>query len=151
MGQEKLLTEIETIIAPIIESLGYELIEREFTTDFGRFVLRLYIDQPEGITVSDCQRVTRAIDPLLESHDLIKKCYYLEVSSPGIERPLRKKRDFERYCDNRVKIKTTEEINKRKNFTGKLSAVENNSIIVDADGNSFVIPLQAIAKARLVA
>lgn len=137
------------IIEPVLTSLGYELIESEFIQEEGRHVLRLYIDREEGVTIDDCRQVSRAIDTLLEVEEVIPCAYNLEVSSPGIERPLRRKQDFEKFAGKNVRIKTKEKIDNRGNYKGRLVGVKGDDVIVNVDGTEYSVPIQQIFKARL--
>lgn len=144
---------IDGLLSPVVESLGYELIELEYLNDQGRWILRLYIDYPEsdrGITISDCEKVSRVVGSVLEVEDSIPGKYNLEVSSPGIERPLRREKDFEKYKGRTVKIKTFRKIANRKNFKGELSGITNGAVDIMVDAERIEIPVEAISHARLI-
>ena len=124
---------VQELVAPTVAELGYELVEVEFVKEAAGWVLTLYIDSPDGITLDDCEKVSRAVDPILDEADPIEQAYYLSVSSLGIDCPLKKDRDFERSLDTLVTVKLYAAINKKKEFTGTL---------VSYDQESFVIRLQ---------
>jgi len=113
--------------------------------------LRLYIDKPEGgVTVNDCERVSRAIEDLLDAENFIDSPYNLEVSSPGLNRPLKSVKDFESHNGETVRIKTSEPIEGRSNYKGKLSAVRDGCVYLEIDGMVYKVPMDKISKARLV-
>ncbi len=148
---DETLNKIEKCVSPILSSLGYTLIDKEFTVEYGQLILRLYIDKPQGgITVNDCERASRAIEDLLDAENFIEGSYNLEVSSPGLDRPLKSSADFENQCGKIVRIKTTEPIDGRSNYKGKLEAVRDGFIFVQIDGVVYKLPLKKILKARLV-
>jgi ribosome maturation factor RimP len=128
-------------------------LEVEYLREQAGWVLRLYIDKPGGsVGLDDCTQVSRAVDTVLDVEDLIPHEYHLEVSSPGLNRPLRKPEHFSRATGQRVKVKTFGPIGEppRKNFTGVLSQVEEQAIRVDVEGaGTFQIPFKDIAKANL--
>ena len=110
-----------------IQKLGYELVDVEIANEQGSRVLTFYIDSPNGITVEDCERVSRFLDPLIDEMDPIEESFFLSVSSPGLDRPLKKPRDFERFLGKPVTVKLYAKIDKLKEFTGDLTGY-------DADG-----------------
>ncbi len=125
------------IAGPIIAAEGFELIEVEYLRDMGNWVLRLYIDKPGGgVGLEDCQLASKAVDTALDVEDFIPQEYSLEVSSPGLSRPLRKPQHFERVKGQTVKVKTFGPLFEppRKNFTGKLSQVTPDGVTVDVEG-----------------
>ncbi|MCD6363806.1 MAG: ribosome maturation factor RimP [Synergistetes bacterium] len=142
--------QIESAIQKTVEREGVELLGVEFTTEGGRRVLRIYIDSSEGISLRECERVSRAVDPLLDSMDIIEGRYFLEVSSPGLNRPLFKKKDYERFKGSTVKINTIEPVEGRRNFTGEIIDVGESEVIVKVNGVEFRISFENINKARLV-
>lgn len=150
MDLKGLVKRIEEEIQSVVEREGVELLGVELVTESGRRVLRVYIDSPGGVSLRDCERVSRAIDPILEKVDLIEGRYFLEVSSPGIERPLFKRKDYERFKGETVKINTTLSIEGRKNFTGKIKATAEDSVIIETDSGDLRIAFENINKAKLV-
>jgi ribosome maturation factor RimP len=141
------------IAGPIIAAEGFELIEVEYLRDMGNWVLRLYIDKPGGgIGLEECQAASKAVDTALDVADFIPQEYSLEVSSPGLARPLRKPQHFERVVGQTIKVKTFGPLFEppRKNFTGKLSNVTPDGVTVDVEGaGPFTIAFKDIAKANL--
>ncbi|HPQ81331.1 MAG TPA: ribosome maturation factor RimP [bacterium] len=140
---------VEELLEPVLSNMGYELVERELATEGGRPTLRLYIDKEGGVTIDDCAAASRGVEDLLEVEDVMPSGYNLEVSSPGIDRPLRRRKDFERYCGSRVRIRTFEPIEGRGNFKGTLERLDGDEIVMEVDGRHYRIPFGSVAKARL--
>ena len=137
---------------PLICSEGLELVDVEYSRDHGGWVLRLFIDKPGGVGIEDCSRISRAVDPLLDVEDLIPHEYQLEVSSPGLNRPLTKPEHFEQATGKKVKVKTFAPIGEppRKNFSGILKGMDPEAVTVEVEGaGAFRIALKDIAKAHL--
>ncbi len=140
---------VADILAPILDEGHIELVDIEFKNEAGGKVLRVYLDKPGGIKLDDCAKVSRNLSVLLDVNDVIGSSYNLEVSSPGLRRPLRKESDFERFAGKKVKIKTNEIIEDRKNFIGNLMGIEKKIVSVDVDGKLYSLPLDSIKKANL--
>jgi ribosome maturation factor RimP len=138
------------MLEPAVAALGYELVELEFHPQGRGSVLRLYIDQPDGVTLDDCERVSRQVSALLDVEDPIPGAYSLEVSSPGLDRPLRKLSDFQRFAGQRAKLELTLPIDGRRRFTGVLAGVEGEHVLMDVDGTQFRLPYAQMGKAHLV-
>jgi ribosome maturation factor RimP len=140
----------EGILEPLLETEGLSLVDIEYKWEQGGWVLRVLIDREHGITLDDCARVSREFGQLLDVEDIIPTSYRLEVSSPGLDRPLKKEEDFVKYSGRRVRIKTRGQISGRRNFKGALLGCAEGEIRVQVDGNEvFAIPLTAILKANL--
>jgi len=148
MDQE-LISALWALIEPVLEPDGIELVEVEFKPEGGRWVLRLYIDSPTGVTLDDCQFVSRQIGALLDIKDPIEQPYTLEVSSPGINRVLRKEKDFKLFAGSPVRLKTRRKVGGRRNFQGILKGMENSRIVIEVDGNQIEISPEDLEKARL--
>jgi ribosome maturation factor RimP len=140
---------LETRLAPLVEGLGYELWELEYSPGRGSGFLRLYIDAEAGITLDDCERVSRAVSELLDAEDPIPGQYTLEVSSPGLERPLRTAAHFARFVGETVQVETVQAFEGRRRFKGALAAADAETIEVDVDGKRWTLPLSGIRKAHL--
>ena len=142
------------IAEPLVSGEGLELVEVEFLREQQGWVLRVFIDKPGGgVGLEECSRISHALDPALDVEDFIPHAYHLEVSSPGLNRPLRKPEHFRRVVGQKVKVKTFGPVGDppRKQFTGVLSQVEAAEVTVDVEGaGPFRIPLRDIAKAHLV-
>ena len=124
----------EAILTPIVESRGFELVDVEYVKEAGTWYLRGYIDKPGGITVNDCEDVSRAFSDILDEQDFIEDSYIMEISSPGLDRPLKKEKDFARGIGKLVEIRTYRPIEKQKEFCGELTAYDNNSVTIDEEG-----------------
>ncbi|HLF84682.1 MAG TPA: ribosome maturation factor RimP [Blastocatellia bacterium] len=129
---------------------GLELVHWEMVGPRNNFVLRIYIDKPGGVSHGDCQAVSNQVGTLLDVEDLIPNRYVLEVSSPGIERGLYKRADYERFSGSRVKVKTSQPIDGQRTFRGKLMGLVGDSVSLDADGRGQMeIPYEQIVKANI--
>ena len=128
----KITEAVDQAVRATVEALGFELDEVEYQKEQGNWVLTLYIDAPGGVTLDDCERVSHAVDPILDEADPIPDAYYLSVSSIGLDRPLKKDRDFARNVGNKLDVKLYAPVNKKKEFLGTL---------VSFDADSFTIAL----------
>jgi len=140
------------IADPLIAGLGMELVDVEFLHERDSWILRLFIDKPGGVGLEDCEAVSRAVETPLEVEDVVEHTYHLEVSSPGLERPLKKPEHFRRAEGRVVRVKTFAPLGAppRRNFRGVLTAVVDDGVTVDVEGaGSFQIPFRDIAKANL--
>jgi ribosome maturation factor RimP len=137
------------LLQPVVEGLGYGLWELEYVPGRGNALLRVYIDAPSGITVDDCERVSRAVGEVLDGADPLPGHYTLEVSSPGLERPLRTAAQFAPYVGETVFVELVQPVAGRRRFKGALAAAGPESIEVDMDGSRHVLPIGAIRKAHL--
>ena len=140
------------MIEPVVVGLGYQVAEIEYLSQDGINILRVYIDQEVGITADDCAKVSLQLRALFDVEEPVKARYNLEVSSPGLDRPLRKVADFERFTGSKVKVKMTMPVGmeNRRNFTGILVGVEADQALVEVDGETFELPVAAIEKARII-
>ena len=138
------------LLEPVVTGMGYELVEIEYNPSTRHGVLRIYIDHEDGIQLDDCTDVSHQVSALLDVEDLIQGHYNLEVSSPGLDRPLTSIKDYQRFTGEIVKIKTAMAIDGRRNFKGRLRGVEADEINIECDGQQFYLPLASIEKARLV-
>jgi ribosome maturation factor RimP len=139
------------LIEPIVEGMGYECVGIEFNPHPTNGLLRIYIDAESGVVLDDCTRVSRQVSGVLDVEDPIKTGYQLEVSTPGAERPLFKIEHFQRFIGQKVQVNLFVPIEKRRKIIGFISAVKDDVIIVEEDGNQFDIPVKSISKANLVA
>ena len=120
----------EALVSPIVEKYGFELVDVEYVKEGGSFYLRAYIDKPGGITVDDCETVSREFSDKLDEADFIEEAYIMEVSSPGLGRPLKKEKDFKRSIGKEVEIRTYRPIDREKEFYGVLKAYDENSVTI---------------------
>ncbi len=153
--KEDTCTYVKGIALPILESLGIELVDIEFGKIGRDAVLRLFIDKEGGIMLDDCANVSRELSMILDVEEVISCNYTLEVSSPGLDRPLKKPSDYERFSGRLIKVRTYEPLqddkgNKRKTFLGKLDGLFDGVIRMTlTEGQSASIPLERVAKANL--
>lgn len=139
----------EALLAPIVEANGFELVDVEYVKEVGEWYLRGYIDKPGGITVNDCEVVSRAFSDKLDEYDFIEDSYIMEISSPGLDRPLKKDKDFERNMGKMVELRTYRPIEKQKEFCGVLAAYDGNSVTIEEDGKERTFDKKEIALIRL--
>jgi ribosome maturation factor RimP len=141
--------QLTELLGPLVSALGYELWELEYLQRAGGAVLRLYIDSPNGISLDDCERVSRAVSERLDSDDPIPGQYTLEVSSPGLDRVLRTPDHFGRFAGERVRVEMTRPIDGRKRFQGQLVDANDREITLNVDGGKVTLPIDQIHKARV--
>ena len=144
-----LITKLRNMIEPVLDPEGIELIDIEFRMERGRWILRLYIDTADGVGLNHCELVSRQVGALLDMKDPIEHTYHLEVSSPGINRILKREKDFKTYAGSPVRIKTRRKLNGRRNFQGILRGVEHSKIVLEVDGKRIEISRDNLEKARL--
>ena len=123
----------EEILAPIIEEHEFEIVDVVYVKEGGTWYLRAYIDKPGGITIDDCETVSRRLSDILDEKDYIEDAYILEVSSPGLGRPLRKEKDFKRSLGEEVELRTYRMIEKRKEFTGILRSYDEKTVTIEEE------------------
>lgn len=140
---------VKKIAGPVISEEGMELIDVEYTREGGGWTLRLYIDNDGGITLDDCSNISGQVGQLIEVNDLILHPYTLEVSSPGLNRPLKKENDFIKYKGKLVKLKLHDPIGEQKNFRGRLLDYTEGMIKIDTGNDTVSLPFNKIAKANL--
>ena len=140
----------EELLEPIVSALGFELVDVEYVKEAGTWYLRAYIDKPGGITVDDCEAVSRKFSDILDEKDYIPDSYVFEVSSPGLGRPLKKEKDFKRSIGEEVEIRTYRAIDRQKEFTGILKGFDENTVtIIYEDETDQVFDRAEIALIRL--
>lgn len=150
MNKINTVEQVREIAENVTEKLALELVHVEVAGSGKKKTIRIYIDKEAGILHEDCTAVSRGIEEILDSKDLVSDAYILEVSSPGIERGLYSLEDFEKFTDNLAKIKTDSAINGQRNFRGNIIGVENEEVIFDDKTNGKVqIPYGIIKKANL--
>ncbi|KUO52283.1 MAG: hypothetical protein APF76_04410 [Desulfitibacter sp. BRH_c19] len=142
-------SKVEDLIKPIIEKHNYDLVDVVYAKEGKEWYLRVFIDKPEGITLDDCELISREAGQLLDDIEPIKTRYILEVSSPGIDRPLKRAEDFLRFVDSEIMVKTFEAINGQKAFKGQLKEFKEGIVTIIADGKDVDISLDKIASANL--
>ena len=138
----------ESLILPILQRLDFELVDVEYVKEGSIYYLTFVIDKEGGITVNDCEVVAREMNDLLDKEDFIPDSYTFEVSSPGLGRPLKKEKDYVRNMGKEVEIRTYRAINRSKEFYGLLTAYDNDSVTIDADGEEMCFNRVDIALIR---
>lgn len=158
MVQGTVIDRVNALLQPILVEMGLELTDLEYVREGRDSTLRVFIDKEGGVTLDDCAALSRELGAVLEVEDVIQAAYRLEVSSPGLDRPLKTQKDYERFVGSLVKIKTYEKLDpdqrghERKTFVGKLLGFENGLVSLeqsDKKGGVVVLPLAAIAKSNL--
>ncbi len=139
---------VELLVRDTVESLGFELCDVEYQKEYGNWVLTIYIDRSGGVTIDECEQVSRAVEPILDEADPIEAQYYLSVSSLGLDRPLKKDRDFERALNTELSVRLYAPVNDRKEFTGALKSYDADSftLITEAGEMRFVRKDAALVK-----
>lgn len=147
----KITDKVTELALPVVEGLGCELWDVEYLREAGEWFLRIYIDKPGGVFVDDCEAVSRALDPILDEHDPIPTAYMFEVSSPGAERKLKRKSDFERYIGSLVTLRLYKARDGKKEYAGTLAGYENGTVTLDAGGikMSFTQEETSVVRLRL--
>ncbi|MFL6712462.1 MAG: ribosome maturation factor RimP [Sulfurifustis sp.] len=133
-----------------VQALGFELVDVELTGGRQHQTLRVYIDSPQGVTVDDCADVSRQLSAILDVEDPFPGTYTLEVSSPGLDRPLVTVADYRRFEGAIVKVRLATALDGRRNFTGRLASTTADGIVVEVDNEQFHLRFDAIERARLV-
>ncbi len=142
---------VQQLIAPIVTALGYELVGVVRLLQGGHnTLLRVYIDHPNGVSLNDCEQVSYQVSGVLDVQDIIQGHYTLEVSSPGLDRPLFTLDHFTRFVGCQVKVHLNLPLNARRNFTGLLQQVQGSNVIVVVDGTEYSLPYDQIDKAHIV-
>lgn len=149
MSKEKVDQKVEKLFTPLLKNLGYEIVAVEYVKEGREWYLRFFIDKPKGITIDDCELVSRKIEEVLDASDVIQGSYILEVSSPGIERPLKKDEDFLKYQGELVQINTFKPLDGQKIFKGQLKASSAEEICLLVGNREIKIPRTAVSNAHL--
>lgn len=142
-------TQIETLIGTLLEQESAELVDLRFAKEGSKWILRVYIDKPGGVTLDDCAYFSDRIGSLIDSERAIDRAYVLEVSSPGLDRVVKKPSDFQRFAGKAVKIRLKVPENGQRNFQCKLVGFENDKVVVDDRGTRREFPLAIIDETRL--
>lgn len=146
---DRLLATIQGFADPLLLDMGMELVEVQFRREGHGWVLRFFIDKEGGVTIDDCAAVSREVSAYLEVEDLISHAYHLEVSSPGLERPLKKKADFIRFAGRLARIKLRDPLEGQKVLVGTLLGLEGDTVVLALEMETVRIDLENISKARL--
>lgn len=150
MGKKDYEKKTEELVTPVVEKHGCELVDVEWVKEGSNWYLRVYADKPGGITVDDCEVISREFGDILDEKDYISENYVFEVSSPGLERPLKKEKDFARSIGKDVEVKLYKAVDKKKVFTGVLKAYDADTVTIELeDGSEKVWKRTEIAQIRL--
>lgn len=139
----------EALVQPILDAQSFELWDVEYVKEGSNYYLRVYADKEGGITIDDCVTISRALEEKLDAEDFISEAYILEVSSPGLGRPLKRERDFARSIGAAVDVKLYQEVNQQKEFTGILKAYDEKKVILELEDTEMEIQRNEIALIRL--
>ncbi len=142
--------ELEKLLMPLVEDLGYEFVGLEYLSNPKNRVVRLFIDQPEtGIDVDDCENVSREVSALMDVEEPVSGQYTLEVSSPGVERPLFRPEHFRRFIGEQAVVQMAVPLEGRRKFKGRILAVDGEEVSLEVDGTAWQLPVPGMDKARL--
>lgn len=146
------MNQLSQLCEPVVTGQGYELVDLEWKHELGSWVLRVFIDKPgSGVSLDDCASVSRELSAVLDVADAIAPAYSLEVSSPGLNRPLKKESDFRRFVGKKARIRTKRPVGEaRRNFSGTLVAVESGKVKIDVGDQVCEVPVEDVEKANLV-
>ncbi|MBO4384648.1 MAG: ribosome maturation factor RimP [Clostridia bacterium] len=149
----KITEKVALLVEPKIKELGFELYDVEFNKEYGSWELLIFIDRPEGVSLDDCETVSRAIEPILDDKDPIEQAYLLTVSSVGIDRPLKLMKDYERSLGKLIDVKLFSPLKEKpyagkKNFTAELMSYDSETFTVGGDGAAVTVPIKQAALLR---
>jgi len=150
MGKAPVTQSVIELIEPSLLAKGIELVDVEFKKEGKNWVLRVFIDKEGGVTLEDCQKISSLVGDLIEIEEVIEPAYTMEVSSPGLNRVLKKEKDFIRFSGKKIGVQCHAPLNGRKKFTGILKDFKNQSIHLEVDGQLQIIPINRVAKVNLV-
>jgi len=142
--------QVADLVGPALEDMDFELVDVEYLSGHGKWVLRLYIDKEGGVTLDDCARVSREFGDLIDVKDIIIHKYVLEVSSPGLDRPLKKDKDLEHAIGKKIKVKTIAPVKGRRNYTGYLRNFQKGILYMELENGPVHLPWKEVEKANLV-
>jgi ribosome maturation factor RimP len=148
--EDELVSEIWNLLEPVIAAQGMEILEVEYRRESAGWVLRIFLDSERGISVEDCAAVSRVVGDLLDVTDLIPNAYNLEVSSPGIDRPLRRLDHFQKYIGYIIEVRTISPIQNRRNFKGELKEASSECVVIECEAGNYSISMSLIERSRLL-
>jgi ribosome maturation factor RimP len=147
---DEVVERVRSLVEPITQETNFELVDIEYLSEQGKWILRVYLDREGGITLDDCARLSGEIGDLIDVKDVIEHNYVLEVSSPGLSRPLKKEKDFLSAIGKKIKLKTTVAVEGRRNFTGHLRGLRDGKLDMQTEDGQISLSLQDVEKANLV-
>ena len=146
----KITDTVTALVQPVVEAEGCSLWDVEYVREAGNYYLRIFIDKDGGVTIDDCERISRLLDPILDEKDPVPDSYVFEVGSPGAERELKRPSDFQQFMGNEVEVRTYKLIDGQKSFVGILKAYDENGNITVSIGNTDrILPKADVAKVKL--
>ena len=149
MKREEIETKVETLVTPFCTEHGFEVVDVEYVKEGSDYILRVFAEKDGGITINDCVDISRYLDPILENEDFIEGEYRLQVSSPGLDRTLKKEKDFIRYAGREVEYKTFTKVNGEKEHEGILKGYKDGVISVEEDSNIIELNESDVALMKL--
>ncbi len=149
MAKKDIPAVVEAMVLPIVQELNLELVDVEFVKEGAHWYLRVFLDKDGGIDVEDCSSVSEQLSQLLDEQDPIPQAYMLEVSSPGLDRPLKKQADFAKYAGRLVRVKTYAPVDGKKELVGELKGLEGEDVVLTVEGREVRIPWERAASIRL--
>jgi len=149
VAKQKISDTVVELIQPVFEDTILELVDVTYTKEGNSWYLRIFIDKPGGVDIEDCQHISREIEQILDEKDPIPHSYTLEVSSPGLERPLKKPADYNRFSGNLANITTYAPLSGKRNFRGRLLGMRGSDVVLSVNGSEIIIPFEKVADAHL--
>ena len=149
MKRTEIVAKVEELVSPIIDENSFELVDVEYVKEGANWYLRVYADKEGGININDCVLISRALEEKLDELDFIEDAYILEVSSPGLGRPLKKEKDFKRSIGQNVEVKLYKAVDKQKEFEGILKAYTEDTVTIEMEEEDRIIARKEIALIRL--
>ena len=143
-------SQVAYVVEPVLEEMGFELVDVNYLSRQGRLVLVIYIDKTGGVTIDDCVKVSKEIGYHIDVGNMIENKYVLEVSSPGLDRPLTREKDFVRAAGRNIRVKMAKALSGQRHFFGRLVRFENSTIHLEIEGNTVALPWRDVTKANLV-
>ncbi len=141
---------LEAMLKPTVEQMGYEMVDVEFVKEGPNWYLRIFVDKEGGVTIDDCELISKELETILDKEDPIEQAYFLEISSPGIDRPLKKKEDFIKFNGETIDVKLYKPFEGSKEYTGRLTAYgEDGSVTIETDAKEMTFAKKDIASVRL--
>lgn len=140
---------IEAAVSPVLEQEAVEMVDLQYLREGGRWVLRFFLDKEGGITLADCEYLSDRIGALLDQGNLIEHAYALEISSPGLDRVIKKEKDFRRFAGRRVRVRLRNPLEGRRKFLGRLLGFEQGRVLLECEGKPLHFPSDAVEEARL--
>ncbi len=144
------VAKLQELLGPVVTAMGYELLGVELHPRPGGALLRVYIDKEDGVDLDDCQRVSHQLSGILDVEDPISGRYTLEVSSPGLDRPLFTAQHFARFTGHQVRVHLAAPLHGRKTLTARLRGMRDNCVVLEHEGQELLAPLTEVVKARLI-